>query len=593
MHQEQVPVPYSSEGATETDSDFTGYDDTLNIANVPVFYLPAISGSVNNDPFPLRKLAINNSQRFGFGVESQFGLFELAGYPHPKNLDLTMDADFYSERGPGIGFGGKYSGANIDADSKDVTDFNGDFESYLITDHGIDTFYDERSDVTPPDQVRGKFLIEHEQFFPDNWEAQVRLGYVSDATFLEQYYPDEFFDDKQYDGELYLKHQVDSEAFTFGVNFDTTRFVTTVDRQQEQFDVERFPEIGYRREGDSFDQDTFTFFSENTFDRLRFADSHASLADQGYIFVNSPGSGFGPGLPALGYTEENPATHTPTDPSSPTYRGDTLQEVDYPIQLGQIKMVPFVMGRATAYSNSPDGDAQGRLYAGAGIRFTTAFWRVYDDVESELFDLHRLRHVIEPEVNIYTSAETIDRDKLFIYDEDVDAINAISAVDLTLHNRWQTQRGGPGREHSVDFLTLNISADMYVDPPKDPGIDPIKFRGLYFPSDPEVSIPPRLINSDLTWLISDTTAFLADAEYNSDHQELATGSVGFAVKRDPRLSYYAGLRYIEQLNSNVADIRRAIPKSPPNTHSFFRKALTLANQKMSGQASRSSVILTN
>ena len=219
---------------------------------------------------------------------------------------------------------------------------------------------------------------------------------------------------------------------------------------------------------------------------------------------------------------------------------------------GQIKMVPYTTGRLTAYSDSPGGDPINRVYGSSGVRFTTDFWKVDNAVQSDLFDLNRMRHVIEPRSISTRAAAPQDRDKLFIYDENVDGIEDISAADFELHQRWETVSRAPGKQTSVDFFTLNVSADAYTNPPTDTALLPDKFRGLFFASDPEASIPRDSINSDATWLISNSTAILADMQYNVDHAVLATGSIGLAVNRLDRLSYYAGLRYIEQLNSNLA-----------------------------------------
>ena len=53
-----------------------------------------------------------------------------------------------------------------------------------------------------------------------------------------------------------------------------------------------------------------------------------------------------------------------------TYRGDFRQEVDYPFSLGQFRFVPYVVGRYTWYSQSPDANqsSNDRLFAGAGVR---------------------------------------------------------------------------------------------------------------------------------------------------------------------------------------------------------------------------------
>jgi hypothetical protein len=544
VHQETVPVSQgfgyehdaNGQVVTEPQTAFVATGDTMSVFGVPAFYFPSASGTIDSDPFPLRTINILKTKRLGDSIATEWGLFESAGRPHPSGLDISFLADFFGNRGPATGINALYSGANVDQDSKDVADYSGRVQSFVIDDRGIDQLGGDRSDVTPPDSTRGKFLFEHQQNLSDDWQVQLRYGYVSDPTFLEEYYQDEFDQNQPYDAVAYAKRQDDTEALTLLANADTNRFVTTSDRAADQFDVEKLPEVGYQRIGDSVGDDNLTFFSNNTFDRLRFDKSHYSLDQQGYV-------GFTPGIPSEGYT----GTIT-----SPVYRGDTRQEIDYPVQLGQIKMVPYVVGRDTGYSDSPEDDDKNRVYGAAGVRFTTDFWKVDDQVDSDLFDLHRMRHVIEPEINLYTSGETVDRDQLYVYDENVDGISDVSAIEGAIHQRWETYRGAPGRQQSVDFLTFNISADVYTNPPTDAGLLPDKFRGLFFASAPETSIPRDAINSDATWLISNSTALLADAEYNVDHQTLATGSVGLSVQRLDRMTYYFGLRYIEPLDSDLA-----------------------------------------
>jgi hypothetical protein len=191
---------------------------------------------------------------------------------------------------------------------------------------------------------------------------------------------------------------------------------------------------------------------------------------------------------------------------------------------------------------------------GTGLRLTTSFWKVDNSAKNDLLDIHRLRHVVEPEVNLFTSAQTTDRSDLFIYDEPVDAINDVSAVQLALHQRWQTKRGGAGQWHSADLLALNVEGNFFANKPSDPQINPTDFRGLYFPSLPEASIPRNSINADALWRVSDTTAVLSDAQYNLDQNVLATTSVGLAVQRDDRMSYFVGARYIDPLDSVIASL---------------------------------------
>ncbi len=540
-----------------TDSDFVGTDDTMRVFGTPIFYFPYVSGTVNQNNFVLRNLAAGSSNRYGTGFNSQWGVFEALGRPRPDGLDLAADIDYYSQRGPGFGLEGNYTGGLLEETTNQPWDFLGDFKANFQADKGKDILGGDRSDVTPPAEDRGRLIWEHEHFFPDDWQVQIRIGYVSDPTYLEEYYPDEFYDSLPDNASFYVKRQKDTEALTFLAETDTTRFTTNADRQQEQTDIQRLPELTYRRIGDSLDDDTFTFFSDNSASRLRFLPSKYSLAQQGFT------NGLSPGISSDGFTGIN---------TGPVYRGDSRQELDWPVSVGEIKVVPYVMGEVTEYSNSPGGESQSRFYGGVGVRLTTAFWKVDDTFESDFFDLHRVRHVIEPEINLFTSGTTLDNSHLYIFDPNIDAINDISAAQIALHQQWETMRGGPGRWRNVDFLDLNIAGNFYANQPPASILNPVQFRGLFFPSEPQISIPRQGVNADATWRISDTTALLSDAEWNLDQRELATASFGLAVARDERLTYYAEDRYIQVLQSQVlsfsADYRLSAKYSLEGSQSF-------------------------
>lgn len=510
-------------------------DDTLQVFGVPVFWWPALGGTIDTKPFPLRQFSAGNSSRYGFAVTSDWGLFETLGEVPPKDMDIDYRVDYFSERGVGGGINGNYKGGFI-TDTADPWDFQGDFKSYIMSDKGTDELGGLRTDVTPPTELRGRFLWEHEQYLPDNWQVQVRAGYVSDPTFLEEYYQPEFDTGLPYDAEFYVKRQQDTEVISLLVNTDTTDFITNADRQQEQFDVARLPEIQYQRIGDSFLDDQLTFFTNTSGAALKFDRSDFSLQEQGFY------PGLSPGLPSDGFTGTT---------GSIVYRGDTRNEVDWPIALGPIKVVPYVMGEVTAYSLTPEQDDQTRLYGGVGSRITTTFWGVDDDIDSDLFDLHRIRHVIQPEINLFTSGTTVDESRVFIFDPDVDAINDITAVQVALHQHWETMRGGPGHWQSVDFLDVDVEGDFYPHSLPQNLLTPVSFRGLFFPSEVQTSVPRQAINGDAVLHIGDDTALISDIQWNLDTRETAIAELGLAINRGSRLSYYVGDAYIQQLESQV------------------------------------------
>lgn len=529
---------------------FTSSDSTIQTFGVPVFYLPYISGSVTQRGTPLRDINIGNNNRFGFYVQTDWGLFETLGKAPPEDLDITYKLDYYADRGPGGGVDATYRGGFIRETTRDPWTFEGSITSFFVHDRGEDDFGGGRIDQEPDDAFRGRALWQHQHFFPDDWQLQARAGWVSDANFLEQWFQQEWYQNQEHDVSLYLKRQRNTEALTFLVDIQPNDIVTISDLAQEQFEVERLPEIGYHRIGDSFAGDTFTFFSQNTASGLKFKESDTSLIDQGYYPAVQPG------LPSLGLTGITDDT---------IYRADFRQQINYPFAIDQFKVVPYVMGRYTFYSDSPEDDRQNRVIAGAGLRLTTAFWGVDNALQSRLLDIHRVRHVIEPEVHLFTSAASVDANEIFIFDEQVDRVHDITAAQVGVRQRWQTKRGGPGRWRSVDFLTLDLFATFYGNKPDDIFIDPQAFRGLFFSTIPEASIPRNSLDADATWRISDTTAVLGGVSYNLDESELATASLGFAVRRELRMSYFVGVRYIGEIESTIATLAAAYELTPKYT----------------------------
>ena len=63
-----------------------------------------------------------------------------------------------------------------------------------------------------------------------------------------------------------------------------------------------------------------------------------------------------------------------------------------------------------------------RLQGAAGIRASTSFERIYDGVDSSLLDVHRLRHIIEPNMTVWHSGTTVNSASLPVYDPTVEAL---------------------------------------------------------------------------------------------------------------------------------------------------------------------------
>jgi hypothetical protein len=526
---------------------FVGENITFNAFHLPFFYLPVVGGQFTERGFPLRGISFGDSTKYGPYIESEWGFFETLGRIPPRNFDLSFHADYYGDRGPGTGFDGRYGGGFISPSSRQAYNFEGEFETYFVWDNGTDILGRRRGEIPVDEDFRGMVDWRQQTFLPDDWQLQLRAGWVSDATFREEWFEDDFNNGLPLETSLYLKRQHDTEAITFLASVQANNVVTTSDLVQEQFEIERVPQIGYHRIGDSLWNDKLTFYSNNTVERVRFNVSGANLGEQGYRF----GADVRPGRPSLGLMGETGLGGPPPVDEDFTNRGDFRQEIAYPVALGRVKAMPYVVGRFTSYSETPDSGRADRAFAGTGVRFNTQFWRIDNSAESKLFDVHRVRHIIEPEVHLWTGVENIDPSELWIYDEPVDRVYDYSAAQVALRQRWQTKRGGPGRWRSVDFFTLDIEANFFSNQPSDVELAPLGFRGMFYPSMPEVAIPRNSLNADAKWRISDTTILISDVQHNLDERRLATASVGMIAQRSPRTSYYLGLRYIDELDSSI------------------------------------------
>ena len=388
--------------------------------------------------------------------------------PLPRDVDAAVRVGYLSDRGPAGGFDANYGGGFLTDTTKQPWNFEGSFRSYFVYDHGSDDI-GRLIPANPDDnyRLRGYVAFEHQHFFPDDWQLQLRANWVSDQEFLEQYFPRSFDTDLPHDESFYLKHQKDNEAFTLLYQFQPNGLVTSSDYFQNRFEVEHIPEIGYQRLGDSLAGDQLTLYSQNTLGGLHFQHTRASLDDEGFKYVS-------PGIASLGTTGT-------TDKI--VYRGDFREELDYPIDAGPFKVTPYVMGGYTGYSNSPEGGAKNRFLGGMGGKITTAFWKVDDTVQSDLFDLHRLRHVIEPEVNLFTSAETVHRSEVYQFDDSTDPVNDISAASIVLHQRladlsWRArqmaQRGRLQPRPGGGFLCQSAAQE---------GAQPVRLPGAVLPLD--------------------------------------------------------------------------------------------------------------
>jgi lipopolysaccharide assembly outer membrane protein LptD (OstA) len=518
-----------------TSSVFRATDTTLQVGGVPVMYLPAVTGE--GQDLPLRGLSLGFNSNSGPDVRTRWDVFSLLGREPLEGVDLTGDADIRGEHGLALGLNLSYTRPEM----------YGFLDSYIVLyDTGNDELADNRN-VDHEGNTRGYLNAFHRQYLRDNWELTVQAGYVSDETFLEEFFRGQAETEKPYETSIYLKKQADETAFTFLLQYDLNDFTPqTTTLQAPGYNVDKSPELAWRQLGTALLGNRLTYFGETRLSYMRARPGKDSPANRGFNDAQS--------LAVFGIADADTdfadAFRGAGMTTSHRLRFDSRHEVQAPLKLSIFNVTPFASGRLTAYDKDFEDfageDEQARFFGTLGARIHTEFSRSYDDVEWAIFDVHRLRHVVEPGIDLSYAGSTINPEDIPVYDSDVEALHEGYTVRLGLRNTLQTQRGGEGRWRSVDWLTLDTDMIFRGDDANDAAIP------RYFSYRPEYSPGGDHFYTRLLWAVSDSLAAVAEMTYRlEDEDQVAQWRVGGSYQQTPHLKWHAGYEEIHDLDSRL------------------------------------------
>lgn len=490
-------------------------DTSLRLDGREVLRWPYAKGSFKEGETALREFRTGFSDQFGAVIETRWRLFHILEVETPRGFDGTLGLDYMSKRGPAIS-------ADVDYERDD---YFGLFRSYYVYDQGEDNLGRFRSE-DPDQESRGRLTFRHRHYLPDDWQLTLEFSYLSDRNFLEEYFESEFDEGKEQESLLYLKKQKDNWAFTALLQWRVNDFLTQ---------TEHLPDFSFRVVGEPL-ADIVTWYSENRLGLVRRrGDEEPELFE----------------LLRDGVQES----------SGVTARVDSRQEIDAPIDLGPVRIVPFGSIRGSYWDDSPHEGGLGRAFGTFGARASMYLSRVYPDVESQLFDIQGMRHIIKPDITVWGSQANRGFQDLYLFDENIEDIDEIDGVTFGVRQRFQTKRGAPGRQRTVDVLTLDVEAGFFGDLDREENRNfglPIEgHRGDEFTngfaswSRPENSITRNYVNASAVYRMSDTTALISEANYDTDDGELDVFNISLAVERNPRLSYLVGYRRITDIESDL------------------------------------------
>jgi hypothetical protein len=493
-----------------TERTLTNWNNTLRVRDVPVFYWPK---TVNDlaEPFgPFLGVGFGNDNIFGQQFYTTWDVYKLLAIRPPQNHTWRLDADYLSDRGPAGGTVYTYSGLDFFGRGGP---HHGLFKAYGINDRALfDQLGGDRGPQPPKPEFRGRVQWRHNQDLYEDGTTYVHLisqyAWMTDKNFLEQYYKQEFDMGANQETFGYLSGATGNLYGSLWTEYRNHRPWMT--------ETEWLPRLDGAIIGETFLSDRLVYSG-----RANMAYANQRPAEQ-------------PPFPVM-----------PTDQLAVGLgRFDLNQRVSAPFDLGFVRFNPYGVVDLAYYTSSleqtpitgnpPFGPGLGqvygqpwvdystrtvgglgRFYGGGGLEASSTASRVYQDVQSELFNLNGLNHKVTLSGNYfaaysdqpYTRFPQLDRmfddsldqgyrnirpfqptlipgpagvalSKSPLYDPQQyairrlvdnkpDTLASIQEVQLALRQRLQTKRGFPGMEHTVDWMTLDLSASAFPDAQRD------------------------------------------------------------------------------------------------------------------------------
>ncbi|MBX3359507.1 MAG: hypothetical protein KF745_13890 [Phycisphaeraceae bacterium] len=527
-------------GGSETVTLLDAKDITLRAGPLPFFYWPHIKGEI--EQIPLVGAAVGNMGGMGPYISTTWNTFSLLGLETPAGLDSKLLVDGYFDAGAAIGTDTRW-------DTERAA--GGVFAYTLIDDNGTDVL-PSGARIDQDGTTRGVVWADHRWAIDENWSVLLTGSYVSDPTFLPAYFREAAEEHLEFTNLIDVRRTDDNSVFSVYAQGELIDFTPNEYLLQSQgYSVNKTPEGFYSRYGDdllgalapgllSYSSEYRVSgmslnFTKPTASQLGFTTTQLSQAALGLNPNQSPADA----LAAQGYNQAG------------VTRLDTRQELKLVADLGPVKVVPFATGRLTSYSGgfetlSAEATDDTRWWGAAGVKASTSFYRVDDDVESVTFDLHRIRHMIEPNITFWSAGTNLDSEFLPVYDADVEQIAQGTAVRFGVDQTWQTQRGGEGRWRNVDVFKLGIDATLVTSDTE--SISPI---GRFFEYRPEYSNLGNFGNLSAMWQPTDAVALTFKDVYDFDLNQQSYMVTGLEFSHVPEFRAYVEGRFINSRDSTI------------------------------------------
>lgn len=530
------------DGSTSTMVDAKGVG--FKLGDTALLKLPSMSGELR--PTPIRRLAFESESGSPI-VRTEWDLYSIFGVEAAAGNTASLLLDGYTERGVGIG-------AEL---SWDASQTDGSIFGYYINDNGRDRLTTgERVDRNS--ENRGIVRAQTRYRLDETWSFFGSLDYVSDEAFVDAFFEREAETGSEFTTSLYARRLnpdgPENSALTLEAKGNLNDFLVNEHLLQSPgYQTERLPEATHTVVGGEFPGGALTFYSQTRVGVLRLNLAENDLRDQGFTneiaqdaFGINANQTIADRLRAEGYDQ------------SEIFRFDSRQEIEMPLALGsdgRFNLTPFAVGRITAYdtdfdefrdlAGNTDTD-QYRLWGAVGARLGTSIVKVDNTVSSELFDLTRMRHIVEPNATVWFADSTLNDDALPIYDDSVERIADGLSYRLGVRNTWQTKRGPQNERRSVDWLVLDTNYTW-----SDDDVQSDSPFGRFIEFRPETSLFGEFLSNRATLLLTDALALTADWTYDTEDSETRRIAAGGMIDHGYGYTSYLEYRSLDVVDSDL------------------------------------------
>ncbi|MEZ6137109.1 MAG: organic solvent tolerance protein OstA [Pirellulaceae bacterium] len=522
----------------------TANNNFVYLAGLPIAYWPTFRTNLAEPSFYLTSLKFKNDTIFGSQIYSEWDILQLLGIEQPEGTRLRTSVDYLSDRGPALG-------AHFDYDRPTWifgAPGTGFTDAWFIRDSGLDTLGVDRVNLEPEETTRGRVLSRHRLFFSPNVELMAETGYISDRNFLEQFFENEWEQEKDFSSALRLRRYNGNRLLDIAGQARVNDFFT---------ETEQLPAVDHYWLGQDLLGQRLTWSAQT---------------NVGYVHQRTAST-------PLAAAEAAKFALLPWESDSEGLRAITRQELSMPLDLGAWKIIPFMSGEAGFWNEDVNQDDVTRLTGQAGVRTALPLWRVYPNIENRLFDLRGIAHKITWENEFFYADTNQDLDRFPLYDPlddnsqehfrrrfifntfggslperfdernfavrsgmqrwvtagSSEVVDDMMQLRTGVNQRWQTKRGLPGRERIVDLVSLDVDF-------------------IYFPKAERDNFGEEVgaFNYDFRYHVGDRLTLLSDGYVDVFSQGLKTFSAGAQASRPGRGDAYLGFLSIEgPISANV------------------------------------------